>query len=254
VIAIPTTAGTGSEVTRNAVLAVPERGVKVSLRHEAMLPRVAIVDPELAVGLPAAVTAATGLDALTQLVEPFVSPAANPLTDALAREALPRVPRALRRAVADGADFGAREELALAALFGGLALANARLGAVHGLAAPLGGLVPAPHGVVCARLLPEIVAVNARALAEREPGSSSRARYDEVARIVTGEPTANVTDAVEFLRALVEELAVPRLSTFGLAREAFGELIARAQRASSMQGNPLRLTDGELAEALERAL
>jgi alcohol dehydrogenase class IV len=254
VIAIPTTAGTGSEATRNAVLAVPERGVKVSLRHEAMLPRVAIVDPELAVGLPAAVTAATGLDALTQLVEPFVSPAANPLTDALAREALPRVPRALRRAVADGADLAAREELALAALFGGLALANARLGAVHGLAAPLGGVVPAPHGVVCARLLPEIVAVNARALAEREPGSPSRARYDEVARIVTGDPTATVTDAVEFLRALVEELAVPRLSTFGLARDAFGELIARAQRASSMQGNPLRLTDGELAEALERAL
>ena len=254
VIAIPTTAGTGSEVTRNAVLAVPERGVKVSLRHEAMLPRVAIVDPELAAGLPPAVTASTGLDALTQLVEPFVSVAANPLTDALAREAIPRVPGALRRAVADGSDLAAREGLALAALFGGLALANARLGAVHGLAAPLGGIVPAPHGVVCARLLPEIVAVNARALAERDPRSPARARYDEIARLLTGDPAAAVEDAVEFLRALVEDLAVPRLATFGLARHAFGELIARAQRASSMKGNPVPLTDGELAEALERAL
>ena len=254
VIAIPTTAGTGSEVTRNAVLAVPERGVKVSLRHEAMLPRVAIVDPELAAGLPPAVTASTGLDALTQLVEPFVSVAANPLTDALAREAIPRVPGALRRAVADGSDLAAREGLALAALFGGLALANARLGAVHGLAAPLGGVVPAPHGVVCARLLPEIVAVNARALAERDPRSPARARYDEIARLLTGDPAAAVEDAVGFLRALVEDLAVPRLRTFGLARDAFGELIARAQRASSMKGNPVPLTDGELAEALERAL
>ena len=254
VIAIPTTAGTGSEVTRNAVLAVPERGVKVSLRHEAMLPRVAIVDPELAIGLPAALTASTGLDALTQLVEPFVSIAANPLTDGLARDAIPRVPRALRRAVADGSDLAAREELALVALFGGLALANARLGAVHGLAAPLGGLVPAPHGVVCARLLPEIVAVNARALAAREPASPARARYDEIARLLTGDPAATVADAVAFLRALVEDLSVPRLAAFGLTREAFGELIARAQHASSMQGNPLRLTDGELAEALDRAI
>ncbi len=199
-------------------------------------------------------TASTGLDALTQLVEPFVSNAANPLTDALAREAIPRVPRALRRAVADGSDLAAREEMALAALFGGLALANARLGAVHGLAAPLGGLVPAPHGVVCARLLPEIVAVNARALAERDPASPARARCDEVARLLIGEPAAVVTGAVVFLRALVEALEVPRLSAFGLTRDAFGELIARAQRASSMQGNPLPLTDGELAEALERAL
>lgn len=125
---------------------------------------------------------------------------------------------------------------------------------MHGLAAPLGGVVPAPHGVVCARLLPEIVAVNARALAGRAPQSPARARYDEIARLLTGEPTATVTDAVEFLRALVEDLAVPRLGTFGLARDAFGELIARAQRASSMKGNPLPLTDGELAETLERAL
>ncbi len=254
VIAIPTTAGTGSEVTRNAVLAVPERRVKVSLRHEAMLPRVAIVDPELAVGVSPAVTASTGLDALTQLVEPFVSNAANPLTDALAREAIPRVPRALRRAVATGSDLAAREEMALAALFGGLALANARLGAVHGLAAPLGGIVPAPHGVACARLLPEIVAVNARALAARDPASLARARYDELARLLTGDPEALAADAVESLRALVEEFDIPRLGAFGLTRAAFGELIARAQRASSMQGNPLPLTDGELAEALERAL
>ena len=146
-IAIPTTAGTGAEVTRNAVLAVPEQRVKVSLRSPLMLPRVALVDPELTLGLPPALTASTGLDALTQLLEPFVSGRANPFTDALCRDGLRRCARSLRRAFHDGQDAAAREDMALASLFGGLALANAGLGAVHGFAGPIGGMFPAPHEI-----------------------------------------------------------------------------------------------------------
>ena len=168
-IAIPTTAGTGSEVTRNAVLASPEHRVKVSLRSPLMLPRLAIVDPELTYSLPPSITASTGLDALTQLIEPYVCNSANPLTDALCREGIVRVARSLQRAYEDGKDPTAREDMALASLFGGLALANAKLGAVHGFAGPLGGLFPAPHGAICARLLPSVMKANVRALQARAP-------------------------------------------------------------------------------------
>ena len=153
-IAVPTTAGTGSEVTRNAVLASPEHQVKVSLRSPSMLPRLAVVDPELMYSMPPAVTASTGLDALTQVLEPYVSNQANPMTDGICREGLGRAARSLRRAYEDGRDAEARQDMALVSLFGGLALANAKLGAVHGFAGPLGGLFPAPHGTICARLLP----------------------------------------------------------------------------------------------------
>ena len=186
-IAIPTTAGTGAEVTRNAVLASPEHGIKASLRSATMLPRLALVDPELTYSLPAAVTASTGLDALTQLIEPFTSSKANPLTDALCREGMMRAARSLRTAYEDGRDAAAREDMALASLFGGLALANAGLGVVHGFAGPVGGTFHAPHGAVCAAFLPHVMAVNARALRTRQPGSAALARYDEIARILTGQ-------------------------------------------------------------------
>src|SRR5215471_8737394 len=145
-IAIPTTAGTGSEVTRNAVLASPQHGVKASLRSAGMLPRLAVVDPELTWSLPRAVSAATGLDALTQLIEPYCSVRANPMTDALCVEGIRCAARALPRVCANGADREARSEMAWASLLGGMALANAGLGAVHGFAAPIGGMFPAPHG------------------------------------------------------------------------------------------------------------
>ena len=189
-IAIPTTAGTGAEVTRNAVLASPEHGIKASLRSETMLPRLALVDPELTYSLPAAVTASTGLDALTQLIEPFTSSKANPLTDALCREGMMRAARSLRTAYEDGRDAVAREDMAHASLFGGLALANAGLGVVHGFAGPVGGAFHAPHGAVCAAFLPHVMAVNARALRTRQPGSAALARYDEIARILTGQAAA----------------------------------------------------------------
>jgi alcohol dehydrogenase class IV len=253
-VAVPTTAGTGAEVTKNAVLASTAHGVKVSLRSDAMLPKVALVDPELTLSLPPALTAATGLDALTQVLEPFVSCQNNPLTDALSREGLWRGARSLRRAFHEGRDLTARTDMALVSLLGGLCLANAKLGAVHGFAGPIGGMFPAPHGAVCARLLPLVVERNIAALRARDPSGAYLARYDEVARILTGRASASAEDAAPWLRELGLELAVPPLARYGLTATSIPELVNNAQRSSSMQGNPIVLTREELTETLEAAL
>jgi alcohol dehydrogenase class IV len=253
-VAVPTTAGPGAEVTRNAVLMAEAERVKVSLRSTLMLPAVALIDPELTYSLPPAVTASTGLDALTQCIEPFVSPNANPLSDALAREGMRRAAGALRRVFRDGADVAARRDMAVASLCGGLALANAKLGAVHGFAAPLGGMFPIPHGVACARLLPSVAEINVRALRARVPSSPALDRYDDVARIVTGDHGATAEDAVAWLRELVEDLAVPKLSGYGIRDDDIARVVPAARQASSMQGNPIVLTDAELAEALRVAI
>ena len=253
-IAIPTTAGTGAEVTRNAVLASPEHRVKVSLRSPLLLPRLAVVDPELTHSLPPAVTASTGLDALTQVIEPYVSHRANPMTDAICREGIRRAARSLRRAYENGQDAEAREDMALASLFGGLALANAGLGAAHGFAGPMGGMFHAPHGTICGRLLPHVVAVNVRALQEREPESAALRRFDEVGQILTGNPHASADDAVGWVRELGDALQVPPLSSFGVTPEDFSLLIEKASVSSSMKGNPIKLTPEEMGEVLERAV
>ncbi|MDX9954915.1 MAG: iron-containing alcohol dehydrogenase [Anaerolineae bacterium] len=253
VIAIPTTAGTGAEVTRNAVLTSPEHGVKVSLRSPHMLPRLALVDPELTYSVPPAITASTGLDAFTQLVEPYVTPAASPLTDGLCLEGIRRAARALQRAYRDGGDTQAREDMAIASLFGGLALANAKLGAVHGFAGVLGGLFPAPHGAVCGRLLPEVTAVNIRALRKRDPNNRALARYEEIARLLLGASGAVAEDVIVWSAALCRDLAIPGLATYGITAADFPHIIAGASRASSMKGNPIALTEAELIEILERA-
>jgi alcohol dehydrogenase class IV len=253
-IAVPTTAGTGSEVTRNAVLASPEHRVKVSLRSPSMLPRLAVVDPELTYSMPPAVTASTGLDALTQVLEPYVSNQANPMTDAICREGLWRAARSLRRAYQHGSDAEAREDMALVSLFGGLALANAKLGAVHGFAGPLGGLFHAPHGTICARLLPCVMEANVRALQARMPDSPSLARYDEVAQLLTGENTARASDGVTWVQDLCQALEVPPLSDFGLTESDFPTVVAKAGKASSMKGNPIVLTDEELTQILRDAV
>jgi alcohol dehydrogenase class IV len=253
-IAVPTTAGTGSEVTRNAVLASPEHRVKVSLRSPLMLPRLAVVDPELTHSMPPAVTASTGLDALTQVLEPYVSNQANPMTDAICREGLGRAGRSLRRAYEDGGDAAAREDMALTSLFGGLALANAKLGAVHGFAGPLGGLFHAPHGTICARLLPYVVEINVRALQARMPDSPALARYDEVAQLVTGMDAARATDGIAWIQELCQALDVPPLSDFGLTEDDFPMVVEKARNASSMKGNPILLTDEELTEILRKAI
>jgi alcohol dehydrogenase class IV len=252
-IAVPTTAGTGAEATANAVLLSKEHKVKVSMRSKLMLPAYAIVDPELTRSMPPEVTATTGLDALTQLLEAFVSKFANPMTDCLCREGLARAGRSLRKAHADGENLSAREDMSLAALFSGLALANAKLGAVHGFAAPLGGLFPAPHGAVCAALLPHVIEANLKALKEREPDSPSLSAYAEAARIMTGDPAARPEDGAAFIRDLCEAFALPSLAAYGLAESDFPDVAAKADRASSMKGNPVRLTLEELAGILRRA-
>lgn len=254
VVAVPTTSGTGAEVTKNAVLTSLEHRVKVSLRHESMLPRVALVDPRLTLAVPADVTAATGLDALTQCLEPFVSNAAQPITDALVREGLERGARSLLRAVRHGDDEAARTDLSLCSLFGGLALANAKLGAVHGFAGPLGGFFDAPHGAICARLLPLVCEVNLRALRAREPAHPAIERYAEVARLLTGKSDARAEDGIAWISELAAELAIPSLAQYGMKSSDVAELVQRGKRASSMKGNPIALRDDELREILERAL
>jgi alcohol dehydrogenase class IV len=253
-IAVPTTAGTGAEVTKNAVLASPEHGVKASLRHESMLPALALVDPELTLSMPPAVTAATGLDALTQCLEPFVSCLHNPMTDALALEGMKRGAQALRRAYRNGQDLAAREDMALCSLFGGLALANAKLGAVHGFAAPIGGQFESPHGAVCARLLPLVMKANVAALRARAPASPLLERFTEVARALTGRAASTIEDGVAFVEELGRELAVPGLRSYGMQPHDIAVVVGKAAAASSMKGNPIPLTPGELTAILEQAL
>ena len=253
-VAVPTTAGTGSEVTKNAVLSSPEHGVKVSLRSPTMLPRVALVDPELTLSLPRDVSATTGLDAVAQLIEPFVSRNAQPLTDGLCREGLTRVRWALRGAVTQPDDLAAREAMSLASVCSGLALANAGLGAVHGLAGPIGGMFPAPHGAVCAILLPGVMEANIRVLRERGDGDGPLARYRDVARLLTGSPKADAEDGMAWVRAIVAELAIPPLSCYGMRAVDIPIVIARAKQASSMKGNPVVLPDDELAAILADAV
>jgi len=255
-IAIPTTAGTGTEVTRNAVLGSPDDKVKVSLRSPHMLPTVALIDPELTLDLPPDLTASTGMDALTQLIEPFVCVRANPVTDAICREGLARAARSLPSAFRDGSNASAREDMAIASLFGGLALANAGLGAVHGFAAPIGGMFPAAHGAVCAALLPQVMAANLRAVRRQHEANQlgTIQRYDEIARILTGNHTASAEDGVVWVHELTRELKIPGLSQYGIETSHVAELVVRSKQASSMKANPVALSDRELTAVLMAAL
>ncbi len=253
-IAVPTTAGTGAEVTRNAVLGVPERQVKVSLRSPLLLPRLAVVDPELTLGLPPAVTARTGLDALTQLIEAYVSIRSNPITDGFCVQGIPLAARSLRRAFHHGQELEARRDMSLAALLSGLALANAGLGVVHGFAGPVGGRFPAPHGAVCAAILPYGMEMNLRALRARAPQSDALRRYEEVARMLTGRPAASAEDGVAWTQQICQELEIPPLKAYGIGEQDVASLVADAANASSMKGNPLALTPEELAEVMELSI
>jgi len=255
-IAMPTTAGSGSEVTRNAVLGSPEHGVKASLRHARMLPRIALIDPELTLTLPIDVTVTTGLDALTQLIEPYVSRRASPLTDALCLDGIGRIARSLPVAAsAEGASsLDARTDMSVASLFGGLALANAGLGVVHGFAAPIGAMFPAPHAAVCAALLPHAVAANLRALRARAPDDPAIARYAQVAAVLTNDGSATAEDGADALLQLCRRLGVPRLATFGVRGEHLDEICRRAQQASSMKANPVVLSQDELKKLAMTAI
>jgi alcohol dehydrogenase class IV len=252
-VAVPTTAGTGSEVTRNSVLS--GGGVKASLRSPLMLPRVAVVDPDLLAGLPRPTIAASGMDALSQLIEPFLSQRANPFSDALARDGIRRSARSLRRAYEEGMeDAAVREDLALASLFGGMCLANSGLGAVHGIAAAAGARLSAPHGAVCAAVLGAAMEVNLSALRERGPEHPALLRMAEVATLLTGRSAASPEDAIGWLQELTAALSIPGLASYRLTEDEIPAMLAAAQKASSMRGNPIELTDAEVAEILTRSL
>lgn len=253
-IAVPTTAGTGAEVTKNAVLAVPGQGVKVSLRSPLLFARIALVDPRLTLELPPALTASTGMDALTQLLEAYVSIKSNTFTDALCVDALPRVARALPIAFAEPQNLPARTDVAYGSLCSGLALANAGLGVVHGFAAPIGGMFDAPHGAVCAALLAPVWEANITALDRTEAADPVIARYESVSRWLTGSPTASVNDGAEWIRQCVYTFRIPKLSAYGIRDEHVGEIVDRALRASSTKGNPVVLSADEMSTALRIAL
>ena len=252
--AVPTTAGTGAEVTANAVLASPAHRVKVSLRSTLMIPRVALVDPQLTASCPPTVTAASGLDALTQCLEPFVSVRANPLTNGLASEGLRHAAAGLRAAYADGNDLDARADMALCSLLGGIALANAKLGAVHGLAGVIGGTADVPHGLACAALLAPVIEANVQALRSGQPDHPALARYTEIARLLTGKPAASSEDGIAWIRETMTLLAVPGLAAFGIRPEHADDVADKASRSSSMQGNPVALSHTDLRTILLQAI
>lgn len=253
-IAIPTTAGTGTEVTKNAVIISPEHKVKVSMRSDMMLPRLVVVDPELTYSMPREVTASTGLDALTQLIEAYVTQKANPMTDGVCREGLVRASRSLQRAYENGDDRNAREDMSLASLLSGIALANAGLGAVHGFAAPIGGQFDAPHGIVCARLLPYVMEANIHALSRRRPNSPVLKRFEEMAKILTDDQYALAAQGVDWVKRLCRKLNIPTLSSVGITQKDIPEITAKAMRASSMKGNPITLTEEELSHVMKKAI
>jgi len=246
VVAAPTTAGTGSEVTANAVLSSPDSGVKVSVRGPTVLPAVAIVDPLLTLGCSPAVTASAGLDAFTQCLEPLVSPQASPLTDGFARTGLAAAARSLRRAYTEGADVAARTDMALCSLLGGMALANAKLGAVHGIGGVVGGMTGGPHGAICAALLPSVVTVTQAALRDRDPRSVALSRYARAADLVTGESGSRSEDLVAWIRETCQVLSIPGLSTYGITAGDVDVVVAAASRSSSIKGHPIELTADEL--------
>ncbi len=257
-IAVPTTAGTGAEATRNAVIGCAEKKFKASLRSEHLLAKIAVIDPELAVSAAPQVTAASGLDALCQLIESYTSNRAQPLTDALALQGVSLAAPALPRVCADGADLDAREAMALAALFSGITLANAGLGAVHGFAAPLGANFPIPHGTICAALLPHVVSANIAALAAESAQHPCLERYAELGRRLTGNQSLGHDEALEgccrFLFDLVFKLNVPPLREFGLAPGHIPGMVALARKASSMRYNPVVLSDETLSRILAAAV
>ncbi len=251
-IAIPTTAGTGAEATKNAVIHSPEHKVKVSLRSPLMFPEVAVVDPELTLSMPPEITATSGMDALTHLLETFVSNQSNPFIDNFCREGMKRVASSLKRAYDSGNDIHAREDMAYASLLGGMALANVKLGAVHGFAGPMGGMFPVPHGAICALLLPAVMEVNIRAVTEQKL-DSYYLKFTEVAKILTDNPNPRAEDGIRWAEEMVKYLKIHSLCDYGVTEADFPVAVEKAKSASSMKGNPVILSDDELMEILERS-
>ena len=253
-IALPTTAGTGAEVSKNAVLGSKAHRVKVSLRDIRMLADIALVDPLLTHSVPPAVTASTGMDALTQVLEPYVSHLSTPLTDGFCIEGLRRAGTSLRRVYAEPENASARSDMALTSLMGGLALANAKLGAVHGFAGVLGGMYGAPHGAICAALLPPVIAANIKALQERQPENPALRRYEYAAQFLLSDRSATAQDAMDWISECSRIFGIPGLGAYGVVAEDFDEIVAKSGVSSSMKGNPITLNVDELKAILTAAL
>lgn len=258
-IAVPTTAGTGSEATKNAVLSEHgEHSFKKSFRHDQLVARYAVIDPELLATCPPALIAADGMDALTQLLESYVSLKANPFTDALALSGIAAVRDSLLAWHAGAGDVAAhRRNMAYAALLSGITLAQVGLGSVHGLASPLGAFFPMPHGVVCGTLVAACSETNIRALRQRAPHSPALAKYAELGRLLTQSPRLDDEAAcaalLELLAAWTQRLQLPRLSRYGMTAADIPRVVANC-RGSSMKTNPLVLDDAEVAAILEARL
>ncbi len=253
-IAIPTTSGTGSEVTRNAVVESMQHHLKVSLRSAYLLPRIALIDPELTLSLPQSITAYTGMDALTQLIEPYTCNTPNPIVDVICLEGIRRVARSFYQAYDHGDDQNAREDMSLAALLGGIALANARLGAVHGFAGPIGGEISAHHGAICASLLANVMSANKLAMRSRQPDHPALERYRIVAQILCNDPSASADAGIDWIRAFCSHAAIASLAKLGLREDQLPTVIDRSLYASSMKGNPITLSEEELRNILKLSL
>lgn len=252
-IAIPTTAGTGSEVTKNAVISVPDQRVKVSMRSNLMMPAIALVDPRFTIGLPAEITATSGMDAFIQVVEPYVCNSPDPMVDMFCRDAIPRASKYLPKAYQAGLDEEARVNMSWVSLLGGMSLANAKLGAVHGFAGPIGGMFDAPHGAVCAALMPAVMQVNIEGVVAQSGNEETLNRYREVAQWVTGKENATIQDAFTWFTELGVMLKIRSLKAFGIQKSDFPSIIEKAKHSSSMKGNPVKLSDDDMYKILELA-
>jgi alcohol dehydrogenase class IV len=252
-IAIPTTAGTGSEVTRNAVIKVQSKKVKVSLRGRKIIPEIALIDPELTLDTPPEITASTGMDALSQVIEPYISKKENSFVDLFCEDAIRRASDYLFKAYKTGNDLSARENMCWVSLFGGIALANAGLGAVHGFAGVIGGAHDIPHGVICARLLPYVFETNFKALSKRQPSNPILKKFKKIARFLIQSDNGDVIDCVNWLEKLSDEMKIPHLGELGVNIKEFPEIIEKAQLSSSMKGNSIDLNTQELVRVLEKS-
>ncbi len=249
-IAIPTTSGTGSEVSKNAVLRSAQENVKVSLRSADMLPDLAIIDPTLTYGMDPVLSGCCGMDAFTHLMEAYVCGAPNPLTDMVCEEGLRRLAGAIVPACEDD-DPRARSDMSFAAMLGGMALANAKLGAAHGLASSLGGRLSAPHGLITAQLAPYVMQENV--LAAREAGRADVLnRYRQLACILTGRMDADIVDGIAWTKRTLGRLNLPPVSDYGLCDTMFNEVAEDALLSNAIKGNPLPLNKERLQGILEQ--
>ncbi len=253
-MAIPTTAGTGSEVTQNSVISVPEFETKVSLRHPTMIPYWAVVDPELTYDLPLEIASYTGMDALIQCIEAFISINANPLTDGIASQGIKLAISSIIAACGPNTVKSAKTNMCAASLCSGLALANAKLGAVHGFAGPIGGMIDAPHGAICSSLLIPVWKANYAALSQRLPHSPQLLKMDTVARIITGNPEATGNYASASFEKLLADLPIKSLGKLGFGSEQIETAVEKAANSSSMKGNSIVLTQHELKDILDAAI